>query len=290
VLPRSEAFRGLHRLPLPTWRPPLAAYYVGVLERSPQYAGLAATLAGLADAERREGEGAVQRHFDVLKHFFAGQATAFAALAAMPADPLVECNDLPRHRGETLLQVDLQEANYQVLALHGGADLPPTWADLCAALGVPAWFAASKLRRQQLLGLFDPKAQARAQRHHTAAIVAQARAAGLTPVFVSHDELIAAGPDPGPLAVAGVRVRQRRLREELRGDVVVRTLTPLDGAPAHRTLFAVPRHLFFRRFRELVLGEPATELDDVFNFEGALCLRLGDARLAELARRATDPA
>ncbi|MEZ4452353.1 MAG: hypothetical protein R3B09_22995 [Nannocystaceae bacterium] len=289
TLPESEAFRGLHRLPLPTWRRPFADYYVALLERSPTYAGLSARLAALAAAERQLGAGEVQRCFEVVHAFFARASASFAALKELaegaPVDKR-EVNELGRHRGEALLQIDIREANYQVLTRASAGGLPPTWAELCASLGVPAWFAESKVKRQQILGLFDPKLQVRAQRRWTATIVQAAVDAGMTPVFVSHDEVIARGPGPIralPLPRDAPRVRQRVLLEAPIDDGLLRTVTPLpDGAP-ERALFGVPRHLFFRRFREAVLGEPATILEDLFTFEGALCLRLDDPRLDELA-------
>ncbi|MBL9099820.1 MAG: hypothetical protein JNL82_02620 [Myxococcales bacterium] len=284
-LPETEPFRGLLRLPLPTWRRPFADYFVGLLARSPQHPDLLATLATLAEAERSHGPDVVQRHFDTLLAFFHARPellTNLTAVAALPHEPLKERNDLADHLGETLLQIDLREANYQVLSHHGDGELPPTWHDLCASLGVPAWFAASKIKRQQILGLFEPKTQVRVMRRWTARLVRQLEQSGYTPVYVAHDEVIAAGP-PAAIAVDGPRVRQRLVREEVLDDTHVRTLTPLpDGAP-YRTLFAVPRHLYFRRFKKIVLGEPATILDDLFAHEGGLCLRLDEPRLAELA-------
>jgi len=282
TLPVSEPFRGLHRPPIPTWRPPFADYFVSVLARSPQYEHLPRTLAALAEAERVEGPDAVQRHFDTLLKFFTDNSALLEPLAAIAAPTqLRELNRLHDHRGETLLQIDLQEANYQVLAHHARA-LPPTWHALCAQLGVPAWFADSKLKRQHVLGLFEPKLQVRAMRQWTAQIVEQLLQAGHEPVFVSHDEVIARGP-LAQLPLTHPRVRQRLLREDLLESTHIRTLTPLPGGRPYRTLFAVHRHQYFRKFKELVLGEPATILDDLFAHEGGLCLRLDDERLAELA-------
>lgn len=285
-LPVSEPFRGLHRPPIPTWRRPFADYFLGLLARSPQYAHLPQTLATLAEAEQREGPDAVQRHHDTLKNYFTESPDLLKTLATIADIPshLHEQNRLPAHRGETLLQIDVQEANYQVLSHHTDGRLPPTWHLLCERLGVPAWFADSKLKRQQILGLFEPRVQVRAMRRWTAAIVQQLTDAGHEPVYVSHDEVIARGPT-APLPIDHPRVRQRLLREDILDDTHVRTLTPLPGGTAYRTLFAVHRHQFFRKFKEIVLGEPPTVLDDLFAHEGGLCLRLDDERLAELARQ-----
>jgi hypothetical protein len=282
TIPTSEPFRGLHRVPIPTWRRPFADYFVALLERSPQYRGLTARLAALADAERTDGPAAVQRHFETLHAFFTDQPKLFATLAARPPHHLQERNDLPSHRGETLLQIDLQEANYQILAHHADGALPPTWRALCDSLAIPAWYADSKIKRQQLLGLFDPKLQVHAMRRWTAQIVDRLERAGYTPVYIAHDEVIAAGP-PAALPWDGPRVRQRLLREDIVADTHVRTLTPLPGDESYPTLFAVPRHLFFRKYKEIVLREPATILDDLFAHEGGLCVRLDEPRLAELA-------
>lgn len=283
-LPESEPFRGLLRLPLPTWRRPFADYFLGLLARSPQHAGLLTTLATLAEAEREHGPEIVQRHFDTLLAHFTDHPEFFQPLATVANLPhsLQERNDLAHHRGETLLQIDLQEANYQVLAHHSDGALPPTWHALCASLGVPSWFADAKIKRQQILGLFEPKTQVRVMRRWTARIVQRLQETGYTPVYVAHDEVIAAGP-PTMLPWDGPRVRQRLIHEELLDDTHVRTLTPLPDGAAYRTLFAVPRHLYFRRFKKIVLGEPATILDDLFAHEGGLCLRLDEPRLAELA-------
>ncbi len=283
TLPLSEPFRGLHRPPIPTWRPPFADYFIGVLARSPQYEHLPRTLAALAEAERLEGQGAVGRHFDALVQFFTNNPALLDPLNIITANPLRELNRLHDHRGETLLQIDLQEANYQVLSHHAAGALPPTWHALCAQLGVPAWFADSKLKRQHVLGLFDPKAQVRAMRQWTAQIVDQLIQAGHEPVYVSHDEVIARGPQTA-LPITHPRVRQRLLREDMIDDTHIRTLTPLPDGRPYRTLFAIHRHQFFRSFKKLVLGEPATILDDLFAHEGGLCLRLDDERLAELAK------
>ena len=284
-LPETEPFRALLRLPLPTWRRPFADYFVALLARSPQYSDLVATLATLADAEQAD-PGAVQRHFDtLLAHFQARPELikTLATIAELPAQSLKERNHLDRHRGETLLQIDLQEANYQVLSHHADGALPPTWSALCASLGVPAWYAACKLKRQQLLGLFEPKTQVRVMRRWTAQIVHRLEQSGHTPVYVAHDEVIARGP-LAALPWDGPRVRQRLLREDIVDDTHVRTLTPLEpAAPQYRTLHAVPRHLFFRRFKTIVLGEQPSILDDLFAHEGGLCLRLDEPRLAELA-------
>jgi hypothetical protein len=283
TLPLSEPFRGLHRPPIPTWRPPFADYFVGVLARSPQYEHLPRTLEILAEAERLAGPDAVGRHFDTLVQFFTNNPALLHPLDTITSNQLREINRLHDHRGETLLQIDLQEANYQVIAHHAAGALPPTWHALCAQLGVPAWFADSKLKRQHVLGLFEPKVQVRAMRQWTAQIVDHLLQAGHEPVYVSHDEVIARGPQ-APVQISHPRVRQRLLREDLQGDTHIRTLTPLPGGQPYRTLFAVHRHQFFRKFKELVLGEPATILDDLFAHEGGLCLRLDDERLAELAR------
>lgn len=283
-LPLSEPFRGLHRPPIPTWRSPFADYFIGVLARSPQYEQLPRTLATLAEAEALAGPDAVQRHFDTLLKFFTDDPSLLEPLTALTTPTqLRELNRLHEHRGETLLQIDLQEANYQVLAHHAAGALPPTWHALCAQLGVPAWFADSKLKRQQILGLFEPKLQVRAMRQWTAQIVDKLLEAGHEPVYVSHDEVIARGPQ-APLLITHPRVRQRLLREDLIDDTHIRTLTQLPDGTPYRTLFAVHRHQFFRIFKKLVLGEPATILDDLFAHEGGLCLRLDDERLTELAK------
>lgn len=278
-------------------------YYIRVLSKSPEYAGILA----LVDEFQALEEEAKKQDVSVgsykmesvktVKEFLAG-TEAFTRMSESDLSGTTSKIDrLNEHDTRFLVSFDLVKANYATLFAFDEKDqIPEDWTDLLGELNLHPILGRSKSFRQLVFGGLEPKKQQALQASIIEGVLERLDAEGIEQddiLKIAHDEVVIAGTklkgrtrkiasillemadeaeDPEafpeiPEIFRGklkFKVRVSKLRSLEDGIFVRETYDPSLQDLMHKSLVGVPGNRFFIEFKKNITGESLDDRDLLF--------------------------
>lgn len=288
-----QSFSKLFKVPVPKFDE--LKYYLDTLARSPEHKHIWALATRFAAFEIKVGSQGVDpykravsaRIIDYFKNTRAYRTMNVPLpLPPRPRNIKPAWKHFPDH---VFCSIDIIAANYNVLKkFSSGGELQGSWEEQCRTFEMDPILAESKSFRQIIFGNLNPKRSARFQGLFMGKLLDKMieRGCQLSQIaFMSPDEVVLAASDNqkmGEMLDQFFYPANRELSEDSGAFPLPVKLTRFRLKPLgsnmylrtecwdnssmvrYKTLFGVPRSMFYMLFKEHVLGEPLEERDLFF--------------------------